>query len=146
MSRDLHVGTSDKVYGFWHEVVGERQVRTVLHAEFGLAEENLVLMGFTDGTYEVGVGESMRPYDVVYVGNDSEAAYAAWAGKLADLAGPIEEPTPEELQEIEDSRWMEKGVDLDEEDGVDKIDRRDIGIVNKYFVDTIIDDDLDDCL
>jgi hypothetical protein len=75
----------------WDMVVGDRKLVAIHTCEFGFAEEVVGLMVFDEGTeitplgpgalatmpvfsYEVGVGESLRPYVQVHVGTDTREA------------------------------------------------------------------------
>ena len=42
--------------------------------EFGMAEEVIGWIKYSDGTHEVGVGECLRPYDEIYKGKNARLA------------------------------------------------------------------------
>lgn len=58
----------------WQEIVEGRELEQTIYCEFGFAEEVITLLAFKDGSFEVGIGESLRPYDQIYVGDDEERA------------------------------------------------------------------------
>jgi len=58
----------------WGKVIGERKVVTAAACDAGFAEETILFLAFEDGTFEVGMGESLRPYNQVYKGSDEEVA------------------------------------------------------------------------
>jgi hypothetical protein len=60
------VGAPDD--GQWESLDKERTIETLQGVVFGLAEEVIGLVQYTDGTYRVGVGESLRPFYELYVG------------------------------------------------------------------------------
>ena len=69
----------------WSWVVGARKLLNAVYAEFGLAEEVVGLLVFDDETAEVGIGESMRPYDKVFEG-DVEGASHVFVKTILKLA------------------------------------------------------------
>ena len=78
--RDVSIETVDSVGGSWAEVANNRPILSVTAAEFGLAEEVISLMRFVNGTFEVGIGESLRPYQQLYTGpRKSHAEDIFWA-------------------------------------------------------------------
>jgi len=65
----------------WWEIVGKRRLKSVICVQYGMAEETIVLLTFNettldpkDDTYEVGIGECLRPYDQRYTGPSLEEA------------------------------------------------------------------------
>lgn len=70
----------------WREVVGDRKLEGVIYAEFGLAEETVAMLIFADGSREVGMGESLRPYDIRYQGDNAEEAASAFFLAIAECA------------------------------------------------------------
>lgn len=58
----------------WSEIVGERKLLQAQFADFGLGDMSVGLLQFADETYEVGVGECLRPYRQLYLGTDLEQA------------------------------------------------------------------------
>jgi hypothetical protein len=74
--RDLTIETTTELdpASAWADVIAGRDLRQATAAEFDLAEETIALLEFTDGTYEVGVGECLRPYCQVYAGADRDQA------------------------------------------------------------------------
>jgi len=72
----------------WGEVVGTRRLKSVIAVEYGLAEETIALLTFephVEGgpadepeTYEVGIGECLRPYSRLYEGTSLEDATFAF--------------------------------------------------------------------
>ena len=60
----------------WRELLIERNrgFDHIIYVEFGFAEEVIGMIHYMDGTYEVGIGESLRPYDLLYEGTDLEEA------------------------------------------------------------------------
>jgi hypothetical protein len=63
----------------WNWVVRDRKLLNATFCEFGLAEEVVGLLVFEDkdgeDVAEVGIGESMRPYDKVFEGDFEEASH-----------------------------------------------------------------------
>ena len=81
MERDFNlVAETDicKLSQSWFEIVGDRRLISGTFADFGMAEECIWLLEFVSETcsptYEVGIGECLRPYIQLYVGDNSEAA------------------------------------------------------------------------
>ena len=68
--------TTSQLGEAWKAIVEERgkELEHAIYVEYGLAEEVISLMTFKDGSYEVGIGESLRPYDQLYVGTSLEEA------------------------------------------------------------------------
>ena len=66
----------------WQGVVGTREVSNAIGVEYGLAEESIMMFEFKDGTFEVGIGESLRPYDQLYSGDDQLDATRAFLGAI----------------------------------------------------------------
>jgi hypothetical protein len=82
-TRDFEVTATDELEGgAWANVVGERKLKKATFAEFGFAEEVIALLKFEDGSFEVGIGESLRPYQQLYEGDDPEAAIIEWWSAL----------------------------------------------------------------
>lgn len=54
----------------WAEIVKGRGFKEGIAADFGIGEECYALLEFEDGTFEVGVGEALRPYLQLYLGKD----------------------------------------------------------------------------
>jgi hypothetical protein len=63
-----HEETNAVLEGAWAEIVGDRKLTLLYAVEYGFAEETIAMMGFESGSYEVGIGESLRPYDRLYLG------------------------------------------------------------------------------
>jgi hypothetical protein len=59
------------IEGAWAEVVGNRVVRSCAVVQYGPAEEVVAFFSFADGTFEVGIGEALRPYLQMYEGRDA---------------------------------------------------------------------------
>jgi len=72
--------------GSWSEVVGKRKLYAAIHVEFGLAEEVIGFLEFEDGTFEVGIGECLRPYDLRYAGKEREKASQAFIEAIDSCA------------------------------------------------------------
>lgn len=51
-----------------------RTVRGVMSCGFGACEEVILLVTYTNETFEVGIGESMHAYEMLYRGGDLEHA------------------------------------------------------------------------
>jgi len=64
--------------GTWRELHPNKEIKEAVSCEFELAEEVVALIQYTDGIYEVGIGETMRPYIHLYTGPDRATAYASW--------------------------------------------------------------------
>lgn len=83
---DIITVTRDEMGPAWDDVIGDRNLISCAVADFGFADAQVVLMTFVDG-YEVGHGECMRPYSVLYKGNDLKKAVDAWVEHIARLGG-----------------------------------------------------------
>ena len=58
-------------------------VLTRVHTcQFGAAEEVIALMFFSDHTFEVGQGESLRPYQQLYSGSDARRAFETFWNRV----------------------------------------------------------------
>lgn len=68
----------------WLEVAGNRSVERVIVCEFDAAEEVIGLLSFTGGTYEVGIGEALRGYEVLYLGTSDLMAFDKWLGAVRE--------------------------------------------------------------
>ncbi len=68
----------------WEGIVGDRPLKVITVVEYGLAEEVIAMIEFQDGTFEVGIGESLRPYDLLYQGCDLELASRAFLEAIKD--------------------------------------------------------------
>lgn len=66
----------------WQIIIGGQDVNYIICAEFGFAEEVINLISYKDGDYEVGIGESLRPYDERYKGDKLEDAKEAFEKAL----------------------------------------------------------------
>lgn len=77
---------SDIVEENWIRVIDGREVETIHALDCGFAEESVMLIEFTDGSYEVGRGESLRPYEQLYVGRDGMAALRAFLEAIEHAA------------------------------------------------------------
>ncbi len=77
-----------KIYeeSFWSEVIGERKLRTASFVEVAFAEEVIGFMEFKDGSFEVGIGESLRPYNQLYVGGDRYKASEVYLRAIQERA------------------------------------------------------------
>lgn len=62
----------------WKVVVAGRQISQLHACTFGPAEETVACMIFEDGTCEVGIGENLRPYQLLYFGNDAGHGFEAF--------------------------------------------------------------------
>jgi len=62
----------------WMEIVGNRRLVSGIFVGFGFAEECIGLLEFVSETcsptFEVGIGESLRPYLQLYVGDNGTIA------------------------------------------------------------------------
>jgi len=78
----------DEMGPAWQGVLGDTTLKTCVAADFGFADAVICFMEFEDGDYEVGHGECLRPYDILYEGRDREEAIGVWAqhvGRLSTL-------------------------------------------------------------
>jgi len=75
---DIDVGPA------WAGIIGEREVRKIFNTDFGLGDMSVSLIAFQDGSFEVGVGEALRPYDELYRGNDANEATEAYVSFIDD--------------------------------------------------------------
>jgi len=58
----------------WQSVNPDKLIESLTTCEFELAEEVIGLVRYIDGTFEVGIGESLRPYSRLYSGAYRETA------------------------------------------------------------------------
>ena len=58
----------------WSVIIDERELHSAIYVEYGIAEEVIALLEFKDGSFEVGIGECLRPYNELYSGEDREEA------------------------------------------------------------------------
>ena len=69
---------NEKLSPSWFEIVGERRLVSGTFVGFGMAEECIGLLEFVSEicspTFEVGVGESLRPYIQLYLGDNGVIA------------------------------------------------------------------------
>lgn len=75
----------------WRKIIGDRQFREGVACDFGLAEEYFAILFFEDDTIEVGRGESLRPYEVLYHGDDQGEASAAFYRGISRSIGDDDE-------------------------------------------------------
>ncbi|MGE5133208.1 MAG: hypothetical protein ACM32E_09905 [Gemmatimonadota bacterium] len=73
--RDAEIVSGEVPSQAWLDVIGGRKLLSITTAEFGAAEELLGLLEFVDGTYEVGLGEPLRPYARLYLGDSRREAH-----------------------------------------------------------------------
>lgn len=66
------------VDGEWKSVDSTRTIESIVAATTGPAEAVCGLITFTDGTFEVGVGECLRGYEQLYKGSELLEASEAW--------------------------------------------------------------------
>lgn len=71
---------SEEMGPSWRALIDERgkEFSRLIYLEYGFAEEVICMIYFLDGSFEVGVGESLRPYELLYAGNDLEEASRAF--------------------------------------------------------------------
>lgn len=69
----------------WREVANGRTIVKAAFLDFGFADQCTAYFEFSDGTFEVGIGEALRPYDQLYSGNDGNDAKAAFMSKLLTM-------------------------------------------------------------
>ena len=82
---NIGVEDSPPMSGGWREIAGDRKVTKAAFIDFGLGDQCTAYLEFDDGTYEVGTGEVLRPYDRLYQGTDCDKARAAFMSKLLTL-------------------------------------------------------------
>ena len=70
--------------GSWKEVIGDRKLQSIILCEYGFAEEVIAMMEFVDGSFEVGIGESLRPYKRLYEGMELEEATKSFLEALRE--------------------------------------------------------------
>jgi hypothetical protein len=76
----------------WLELHPQWTIKTAIGCSFELAEETIGLIEYTNGVYEVGIGEPLRPYIKIYGGYKRPEAYAAfWT--TVQVRAMIGEPT-----------------------------------------------------
>lgn len=89
---NIDIGTKKTIESeAWLEVISGRECITCRYADLGPAEEVICLLEFAYeqpfGKYEVGIGAALRPYQVLYRGNDEDVALARWSKAILNLAG-----------------------------------------------------------
>ena len=74
--RGATIGCLNTIAGVssWSTIIGERELHSAIYVEYGIAEEVIALLEFKDGSFEVGIGECLRPYNKLYSGKDREKA------------------------------------------------------------------------
>jgi hypothetical protein len=72
--RPFTLSGTDDVQGPWASLRENAVPKRGTFCEFGFAEEVIGLLEYADGAYEVGIGESLRPYHRLYFGADMEVA------------------------------------------------------------------------
>jgi hypothetical protein len=70
----------------WSSVRPGEAIKALQGVSFGFAEEVLGLVEYTDGTFLVGIGESLRPFLELYRGSDAELASDIFFRKTFELA------------------------------------------------------------
>jgi len=68
----------------WKEIVDKREFTSGTFANFGLAEECIGLLEFKD-SFEVGLGECLRPYIQLYIGEDASMASKIFINKINEI-------------------------------------------------------------
>lgn len=71
----------------WRNVIGNRQLFVAILCEFGWEEEVIGYIEFSDGTFEVGVGESGKDYILLYKGESREVASSKFVDQIHFSAG-----------------------------------------------------------
>lgn len=90
--RDVTIKTvlaRDDIGPGWDEIIGDRYLDRLVAGEFAMAEEVIGFLQFRTepATYEVGVGQAMRPYRCLYVGSDFTDALNMFWKAVATHAG-----------------------------------------------------------
>lgn len=79
----------EKLLPSWFEIVGERRFISGTFVEFGMAEECIGLLEFMSETcsptYEVGVGKCLRPYVLLYTGDNGITASKIFIDEINKL-------------------------------------------------------------
>ena len=70
----------------WLEIAEEHEsdLMKVYYVDRGFADACMALLEFSDGEFEVGVGEALRPYIELYQGKNKQEAHKAFRKKLAE--------------------------------------------------------------
>lgn len=109
----------DEVGDLWRVVIGERRFVEALNADFGLGDMQVAKLTFDDGpavvdgveqeyhnfSYEVGVGECLRPYIQIYQGDDAEEATKHWLKCIAEYTNFI--APLDEVHLLDEEQFME---------------------------------------
>lgn len=69
----------------WY-MLRDKPITALQGCSFGFAEEIIGLIEYSDGTFLVGVGESMRPFILLYEGRDAEQASQIFFLEILDRA------------------------------------------------------------
>lgn len=77
--------------GEWLTLHPEKEPISIIGCNFGFAEEVIGFVEYKDGSFEVGIGECLRPYDHLYAGEDDEAASKVFFEAILDTAYEEEE-------------------------------------------------------
>ena len=79
----------EKLSPSWFEIVGERRFVSGTFVGFGMAEECIGLLEFVSETcsptFEVGVGECLRPYRLLYKGDNGVTASKIFIDEINKL-------------------------------------------------------------
>ena len=79
----------EKLSPSWFEIVGERRFVSGTFVGFGMAEECIGLLEFVSETcsptFEVGVGECLRPYILLYKGDNGATASKIFIDEINKL-------------------------------------------------------------
>lgn len=86
----ISVTNSNELSDSWDvEVVADRDFISGTFADFGMAEECIGILELKDEDdktiYEVGVGESLRPYNQLYIGSSCEMASKTFIDEINRL-------------------------------------------------------------
>jgi hypothetical protein len=84
--RPFTIEFGDTKDAHWNSVRPERTIKALQGASFGFAEEIIGLIEYTDGSFLVGIGESMRPFIELYDGTSAEEASDAFIQALVSAA------------------------------------------------------------
>lgn len=71
----------------WLPIIGSRELVTCIMGDAGFVDAQIALLEFKDTqdehSFEVGIGECMRPYVKLYEGDSLEAASKIWMTEVS---------------------------------------------------------------
>jgi hypothetical protein len=71
---ELTTAVGAEIPGEWRAIDPTRTIGRAIAVNYEFAEETIAMLYYTDHTVEVGVGESLRPYERLYKGSNYNKA------------------------------------------------------------------------